>query len=79
MTKHHEIDRDELRLMAGLSVQRWAHELSRRLSPDDAWRLLLGGCIAVLQKSHTSEEIARVLREAADLLERGELKRGKKH
>jgi hypothetical protein len=61
---------DELRYLAGVSVQKWAHGLARRLSVDDAWRLLLGGAIAVMQAEHSREEMAALLRQAAELVER---------
>jgi hypothetical protein len=70
---------DELRRLAALSLQKWGAELSRRLSQDESWRLLLGAAIAVMQASHTNKEMAAVFREAAALIERGELKRGKQH
>ena len=60
---------DELRHLAGIAVQKWAHELARRLSVDDSWRLLLGGAIAVMQAGHSRAEIAGLLRQAAELVE----------
>jgi hypothetical protein len=74
-----DIDHDTLRRLAALSLQKWGAELSRRLSQEESWRLLLGAAIAVMQANHTSAEMASVFRHAADLLERGELKRGKQH
>ena len=67
--KAREPSEDELRYLAGQSVQRWAHELARRLSVDESWRLLLGGAIAVMQAEHGPQEVAALLRHAADLIE----------
>ena len=67
--KTREPSPEELRHHAGISIQNWAHELSRRLSVDDAWRLLLGGAIAAMQAEHSREEIAGLLRQAAELVE----------
>ena len=60
---------EQLRHLAGVSVQKWARELARRLSIDDSWRLLLGGAIAVMRTEHSREEIAGLLRQAAELVE----------
>ncbi len=64
---------DDLRVIAGRSIQQWAMELSRRLSVDDCWRLMMAGTITVLQAEHGPAEIAEVLRELANLIEQGAL------
>ena len=65
------IDVDDLRLKAGRSIQDWAKLLARLLSPDDAWRLLLVGCLAVMLPLLGDEGAAATFRELADDLEHG--------
>lgn len=60
---------DEFRLQAGRSVQDWARVLATRLSVDDSWRLLLAGTITVMQAEHGPQEVAALLRHAAELIE----------
>ena len=56
---------DQLRQVAGASLQRWMFELGRRLSPDDAGRLGLAAAIAALEAAHGVEATADMLEEAA--------------
>ena len=65
------LDKTELRQMAGKSVRDWARLLARLLSPDDAWRLLLAGCLFVLLPLVGDAGAATVFRELADDLEHG--------
>jgi hypothetical protein len=53
----------------GRAVQSWAVELSRRLDPDRAARLLLAGAIPVLETVHGRRGAADFLRRLADALE----------
>ena len=62
---------DELRHHCAISLERWRGELTSRLSADDAWRLFLASTINALQAVGTEQDAARVLREAADMLEQG--------
>ena len=66
-----EPTQDELRYYCARSLERWRGELTSRLSADDAWRLLLASTINALQAVGNVQDAARVLREAADLLEAG--------
>lgn len=66
-----EPSQDELRYLCAQSLEKWRDELTRRLSPDDAWRLLLASTINALQAVGNEHEAARVLREAAAALESG--------
>lgn len=61
----------ELRLKAGRSIQDWAMMLAQLLSPDDAWRLLLAGCLAVMLPLLGDEDSAATLRELASDIEHG--------
>jgi hypothetical protein len=74
-----DIDHDTLRRLAGESVRRWALELAKRLSVDDSWRLTLAATISTMQAEHSPEEIARLLRQCADLVEGGALRRDQQH
>jgi hypothetical protein len=62
---------DELRYHCAQSLEKWRDELARRLSPDDSWRLLLASTINALLAVGSDTDAARVLREAADLIEAG--------
>jgi hypothetical protein len=68
------MDPGELRLKAGRSIQQWSVMLAQILSPDDAWRLLLGGALAAAGQGYTADEIAEMLRQAADGLETGQFR-----
>jgi hypothetical protein len=52
-------------------LERWRDELTARLSPDDAWRLLLGSATNALLSVADRPEAARILRKMADLVEAG--------
>ena len=62
---------DELRHLCARSLERWRDELAVRLTPDDAWRMLLGSAMNALLAVGTAADAARVLREAATTLESG--------
>lgn len=66
-----KMDEADLRQKAGRSVQDWARLLAQLLSPDDAWRLLLAGCLAVLLPLVGDKGTADVFRELADDIEQG--------
>jgi hypothetical protein len=61
----------ELRIRAGRSVQQWARLLAERLTPDDSWRLMLAGCLAVMLPLLGDKATADTLRELADDIESG--------
>lgn len=65
-----DLSEDELRRMAGRAVQDWTKLLAKRLSPDDAWRLLLAGGLAVLLPAVGNTGAADILRELADEVDR---------
>ena len=69
--KAREPSLDELRYHVAQSLERWRGELTSRLSADDAWRLLLASTINALAAVGNEQDAARVLREAADMLEQG--------
>ena len=69
--KAREPSLDELRYHCAKSLERWRDELTARLSADDAWRLLLASTINALKAAGTEQDAARVLREAAAMLEQG--------
>jgi hypothetical protein len=71
MTKIDDMSETEFRAHAGISVQKWARLLATRLSPDDAWRLMLAGCLAVLLPLAGDKATAATLRELADDIESG--------
>lgn len=62
---------DELRYHVAQSLERRRGEITSRLSADDAWRLLLASTINALIAVGSVQDAARVLREAADLMEAG--------
>ena len=64
-----EMNQDQLRQVAGASLQRWAFELARRFGPDDASRLLLAATIAATEATYGIEYTASMLREAAERLD----------
>jgi len=61
----------DLRVIAGRSIQQWAVELSKHLSVDDAWRLMLGGAIAVMQAELNSSQMADTFRQLASMIDEG--------
>ena len=64
-------NRAQLQRLCAMSLERWRDELTVRLTPDDAWRLLLGSAMNALLAVGTAADAARVLREAAAALESG--------
>lgn len=62
---------DELRYLCAQSLEKWRDELTRRLSSDDSWRLLLASTVNALLAVGSEQDAARVLREAAAALESG--------
>lgn len=64
-----DMNQDQLRQMAGVSLQGWAFELARRFGPDHASRLLLAAAISAMEASYGIECTAGMLREAAERLE----------
>jgi hypothetical protein len=69
--KAREPSLDELRYHCARSLERWRDELTSRLSADDCWRLFLASTINALQAVGSAKDAARVLREAAELIEAG--------
>ena len=67
-----ELSPEELRFLAGRSLHRWSEELSRRLSPDDASRLMLGAALATMVSAWGPDEATAALRELADRVDAGE-------
>ena len=67
-------DAAELRRLAGHSIQQWAVTLAQILSPEDCWRLLLAAAVAAAGTGYTAEEVADMLRQAADGLETGQFR-----
>ena len=63
---------EELRYHAGHSLHRWAAELERRLSADDAARLMLGAALATMIHAWGPDGAVASLRELADRVEAGE-------
>jgi hypothetical protein len=63
---------DELRYLAGRSLQRWAEELRVRLSDDDAARLMTAACTVTLVNAFGPDGAAAMLRQLADEIEAGE-------
>ena len=70
--KERQLSADELRLLAGRSLFRWAAELERRLSADDAARLLLGGALAAFLQAWGPDATVAAMRELAERVEAGE-------
>jgi hypothetical protein len=68
------IPRDQLIRAVLQVIERLAGLLAKSLSVDDAWRILLGGCIGVMQAEYTPPEMADLLRQTAESIESGELK-----
>lgn len=64
---------DALRRACAKSAMQWAEELSRRLSVDDAWRILFAATISTMQAELVPQEIADTLRQAAEKIEAGHL------
>ena len=69
--KTREPTQDEMRYLCAQSLEKWRDELTRRLSPDDSWRLLLASTVNALLAVGSDTDAARTLREAADLIEAG--------
>lgn len=64
---------DALRRACAKTAMQWAEELSRRLSVDDAWRILFAATISTMQADLTPPQISDTLRQAADRIEAGHL------
>ena len=62
---------DELRFHVAQFLERRRSEITSRLSADDAWRLMLASAINALLAVGSVQDAARILREAADLIEAG--------
>jgi hypothetical protein len=62
----------ELFKACGRSIQAWAMELSRRLDPESAGKLLIAGAVPVLQAVYGKQGAVDFLRTLADELERDE-------
>lgn len=63
---------DELRFHAGASLYKWAMELSRRLSEDDAARLMLGAALATCVQAYGPDGAVAMMRELCDRVDAGE-------
>jgi len=64
-----ELTREQLFNLCGRSVQAWAMELSRRLDPESAGKLLLAGAIPVLETVYGRAGAADFLRSLATAIE----------